>query len=249
MVISSRLSIRIADFFFYEEDCPVDVDIRRFTQLSAPKDGLVCTPFSTIIIDVSQEPRVLLSKMKRDTRYDIRRATEREGFLYDYWSEPSAQVITEFADFYDQFAAQTNRLKLPRARFSDLARASVLDISRISSPEGEPLIWHSHYHAGDRARLLESASLYRKTADSTHRTYVGRANRYHHWRDMLRLKELGCTTYDFGGWYAGKEDVHKLRINAFKEEFGGTVVQNFNCLEAVTLKGKIAARMLSLRGR
>jgi hypothetical protein len=66
---------------------------------------------------------------------------------------------------------------------------------------------------------------------------------------MLRFRDLGCTTYDLGGWYAGKTDTHQLRINAFKEEFGGRVVQNFNCIEAVTIKGKIADTVFSLLSR
>jgi hypothetical protein len=249
IVVSTRLTVRIADFYFAEGECPIPVDIRRFVQLSVPREGVRCNPFHTIIIDLRQNPKLLLSRMKRDTRYEIRRATEREGLLYEYWQNCNPEVIAQFADFYNRFASQIRRRKLARMRFDVLARHGLLDISRISSPDGKALVWHSHYRGNDRARLLESASIYHGASDSVYRTYLGRANRYHHWRDMLRFKELGCRIYDLGGWHAGTEDARKLRINAFKEEFGGTLVQNFNCTEALTLKGRVATTLLSLLRR
>jgi hypothetical protein len=244
MVLSRKYSVRIADFYFEDGKLTVPVDIRRFTQLSFPRGGGQCKSFHTIIIDLSQDPKALLSKLKRDTRYDVRRAIEREGLQYDCWQECNEDIINSFADFYDGCARQIDRPKVSRTRFKNLARYGFLDISRVSSQSGEPLIWHSHYRGKSRARLLESASLYRNAPDSAYRTFMGRANRYHHWRDMMRFKDLGCTVYDFGGWYAGNEDAHKLRINAFKEEFGGTIVENFNCTEPLTWKGKIAAALL-----
>ncbi len=46
--------------------------------------------------------------------------------------------------------------------------------------------------------------------------------------------------YDFGGWYEGREDEERLRINAFKESFGGTVAQGWNAERLITLKARIA---------
>jgi hypothetical protein len=215
-------------------------------QLGTPRAGTRCTPFYTILIELRQDPKVMLSRMKRDTRYDIRRASERERLLYEYWVDGKPEAVCEFANFNDTFAAQTGRPKLKRSRFELLAQSGVLDLSRVSDSDGEPLVWHAHYRGIERARLLESVSLYRSAGFSVQRTFVGRADRYHHWRDMLRLKEQEFTTYDLGGCCPGSEDAHRLGINAFKEEFGGTVVKNFNCMEGVTLKGKIAALVLSL---
>jgi lipid II:glycine glycyltransferase (peptidoglycan interpeptide bridge formation enzyme) len=65
-------------------------------------------------------------------------------------------------------------------------------------------------------------------------------NRCLHWNDMRWFKREGIPTYDLGGWYNGIQDEEKLRINKFKEEFGGTIVKNYNCVQGVTLKGKVA---------
>jgi lipid II:glycine glycyltransferase (peptidoglycan interpeptide bridge formation enzyme) len=68
-----------------------------------------------------------------------------------------------------------------------------------------------------------------------------------YWRDMLRFKASGISTFDFGGYYLGSDDEEKLRINGFKEEFGGRVIQEFNCEKALTLKGELAS--LGIRKR
>jgi hypothetical protein len=68
---------------------------------------------------------------------------------------------------------------------------------------------------------------------------VGRANRYHHWQDIVKFKNLGIATYDLGGWYADTTDPAKININKFKEEFGGELVKHFNCRHGITTKGKL----------
>jgi hypothetical protein len=61
-----------------------------------------------------------------------------------------------------------------------------------------------------------------------------------HYKDMLAFKAAGVRLYDFGGWYAGDTDTDLLRINKFKEEFGGNVELRYNCERGVTLLGKCA---------
>jgi hypothetical protein len=93
-----------------------------------------------------------------------------------------------------------------------------------------------------------AGAIYRSTTDPTRRTIIGRANRLMYWRDMLRFKASGIGTFDFGGYYLGSEDAEKLRINAFKDEFGGRVIQEFNCERALTLKGRAALWAIHKRG-
>ena len=70
--------------------------------------------------------------------------------------------------------------------------------------------------------------------------YIGRANRLHHWLDVLRFRDEGFAIYDFGGWYAGTANDELLRINRFKESFGGEVVLQYNCDQALSWKGMLA---------
>ena len=56
---------------------------------------------------------------------------------------------------------------------------------------------------------------------------------------MLTFKSEKIRMYDFGGWYAGSEDEKRLGINRFKEGFGGKIAYGYDCVEPVSLKGRI----------
>jgi len=116
----------------------------------------------------------------------------------------------------------------------------VLDLSRVSDSTGAGLVWHAHYRAPDRARGIYSASLLGMATDPSVRGLIGRANCHHTWCDILRFQQQGLTVYDLGGWYGGAEDQEKLRINRFKESFGGVLTREFNAETAVTAKGRLA---------
>jgi hypothetical protein len=104
-------------------------------------------------------------------------------------------------------------------------------------------VWHCYVKAGRWVRLVHSASLFRAAAEKAQQNLTSRANRYLHWLDMFRFGESGIDTYDFGGWYSGQEDQEKLRINQFKEGFGGTVASQYNGDRGITLKGILALRL------
>ena len=93
-------------------------------------------------------------------------------------------------------------------------------------------------HVKSCAVLTHSASLYRGR-DKDFRNLVGRANRLHHFKDMLFFKGNACNLYDFGGWYAGTEDQDRLMINRFKEEFGGQKVLQYNVVLNRTWRAKL----------
>ena len=67
---------------------------------------------------------------------------------------------------------------------------------------------------------------------------MGRANRLLHWGDMLRFRELGVATYDLGGWYTEHRDEALLKINSFKEEFGGSVVHEWDAYRPTSPRGR-----------
>ena len=54
---------------------------------------------------------------------------------------------------------------------------------------------------------------------------------------MLRHREQGLKSFDFGGWYPGKEDAGLLEANRFKEGFGGRAVRECKCEQIRSLKG------------
>ena len=181
--------------------------------------------------------------MKRGTRYEIRRAAARDNLVYDYCDGNDVRVFAEFCEYCDKFLVNKRQPKLDRRWLALLAQASLLELTRIADSAGQTLVWHCYHRSPQRATLLYSASHFRNGNGTEYRNKVGRANRYHHWQDMLRFKSAGISTYDLGGWYDGNQDEERLRINKFKEQFGGEIVRNYICEQAPTLKGVLFLRV------
>jgi lipid II:glycine glycyltransferase (peptidoglycan interpeptide bridge formation enzyme) len=177
--------------------------------------------------------------MEKGTRYEIRRAHKEALFTESLEAERSGAALTEFCDFYDRSAALKNLPPMDRNWLGAMARAGELVLTQVNHGEA-PLAWHA-YHCGSRAAvLLYSMSSHRESSDAAFRQLVGRANRYLHWQDILRFKQKGVAKLDMGGWYGGKDDHALLQINKFKEEFGGKVVDVYNSMAGITIKGKLA---------
>lgn len=244
MIAYRKKFIRIAEYWNGEPPGQPSVDLVRFFQQAEPLTGMLCREFYTIVLDLCQRHDVLLAKIKKGTRYEIRRAAN-EDMIYETWSGKEPRIVEEFCEYYDQFALQKAQPRQNRQWLSLLARDDALTLSRVREATGETLVWHAYLDAGSRVTLLSSASLFRDNPNSAYRNHLGRANRFHHWQDVLHFKRRQISTYDFGGWYQKHEDLERLRINKFKEEFGGEIVKTYICERALTLRGKI---FLAMRG-
>jgi lipid II:glycine glycyltransferase (peptidoglycan interpeptide bridge formation enzyme) len=250
MITSTKSSVRIVDLYYDETaNCELKADVVRYNQSPDRKAGGFCTPFHTIVLDLTQSPEALLAGVKSHTRYKIRRAGDKDELDYSYSANPDEEAIRTFADHFDSCGAFKDLPKASRERMRTLADNGALDLSFIRDRSGELLAASSYVVTRGRARGLYAGASYRSTNDPSRRTFIGRANRYLYWRDILRLKESGIRIFDFGGYYAGNEDEEKLRVNGFKEEFGGRVLLEFNCELALTLKGKVALWAVHRRER
>ena len=246
MIVYQKKLLRIAEYWNGEEPKLAGVDLVRRFQQSHPLEGMFCRAFHTILLDLNRDPQELLAQMKRDTRYEIRRAESQDQLTYDRQNGKDPRTFRQFCDYYDEFATRKAQPKLNRAWLTLLASDGALTLSRVSDSTGEALVWHVYHCSSHRATLFYSASLFRKFDSSAMRNKIGRANRFQHWQDMLRFKAEGIGVYDFGGWYEGDSDLERLRINKFKEEFGGEIVKNYICERAVTAKAKLFLRVRRL---
>lgn len=238
IIIKSRF-LTTGEVWFDDEPTDEKVDVMLFRQRSSPIAGTQCSPFHTILINLTQEADDVLASFEKDTRYEIRRAATKDSFVCRHWDKETSNVLSQFIGFYNQFAKTKGLGEANQNMLMALCKADVLALSSCRSSTQEDLVWHIYYRCPTRVRLLHSASLFRETSSGAYRSMVGRANRFLHWQDMLHFKSEGVTVYDMGGWYEGKSDEEKLRINKFKEEFGGTVVKEFNCEKLLTWKARI----------
>ena len=249
MIAYSKFSVRVAEFYFGEVRNGASADIVRHVQYPAPIEGVRCTPFSTILIDLNRPEADLFAEMDHTTRYEVRRGGDKDRLTAEEHLCPSIEILREFWMFCDRFAATKGLPKTNRRKLRALLDASALFLSCVRQEVGDPLVWHAYIRTNTCARLLHSASLFRSESDKPARQLAGRANRFLHWADILQFKLAGISTLDMGGCYEGTTDQERLRINAFKQGFGGQVVKTFNAEVAVTLKGELVLRGLSMMRR
>jgi len=224
------------------------VDVVRYVQRSSPVAGARNEIFATPRVALTATKEALFQSLEKDTRYDIRRAEQRDSARCECPPPYAGGAIAEFIRFYNEFARARGLARLSASRVHAYAAAGALDLSVAKSEAGEPLVWHAYYWGDGIARLLHSASNYRDKTPSE-RSRIGRVNRLLHWQDMLRLKDRGITCYDLGGWYRGTADQEQLRINDFKKGFGGVVVETYNAESVLTWRGRVFVRLSRLRAR
>ncbi len=238
MFTYSRGQLAIGEAWFGEEPERAGLDIVFHIQRSDPLGGAQCRAKHTLLIDLTLDEDALQRGFDADLRWRLRRAT-RDGLVHEHLDARDAQVRDRFYAFHQWWAAEIGLRAVQRGRLDRMAEAGHLDLSSVSTPEGKALVWSAYYVDGRRARGLYRPS-YLCHASSAERQLVGRATRYLIWRDMLRFKSHGYTLFDFGGWYEGGTDAQLLRVNASKKEFGARLVQEWNCDEGVSWRGKLA---------
>ncbi len=246
LIVTKKFIFSVGEVWF-DEDPPElgNVDVLHYRQWIHPIKGGQSDEFHTRLIDLTKSQDELWESISSNDRYKIRRAEQKDQAIYEYFEHIDSDIINEVSDFYDSFASQKGLSNINRNQLQNRVNAGAIDISRIKLQNGESLIWHVYYRSNHRVRLLHSASLKNNT-DTSYQSILGRANRYHHWQDIVRFKNLGISVYDFGGWYTGNTDQEKLGINQFKEKFGGEIVKNFNCINGITLKGKLYLYLLNI---
>jgi len=240
MILYSKRHVNIAELHFNEGgQIPAGIDVVRFQSRPERVPGTYTHLFHTIVMDLDGDSEQLLSRMHRTTSHHIRKVIGRKDIGFELDAAPDVCWAQEFITFFDRFARQKNLPCANRQRILGMQAGGALILSRVTGADGSPLVWHSYVRAGNWARAVHSASLFRE-ADKAQVAMISRANRYRHWLDMIRLGDIGVELYDFGGWYIGKQDHAKLRINQFKEGFGGRILELFNTDHGVTWKGVIA---------
>jgi hypothetical protein len=214
---------------------------------SRPVPGAQSRSFYTLLVDLSQTQEQLRAQLNDDTAYKIRRARDRDKIICESCDPRSPAVMTGFEQMYNAFAAIKGLPPLNRLRLERMAAAGALDITAAKDPQGKILVYHANYRDERRVTQLEMPSLYRTLPQSAARNFCGRANRYLTWSNILRYKQEGLKSFDFGGWHLGS-DPDMLSINDFKRGFGGQVVREYHCEQTLTLKGRVilyAAKLLN----
>src|SRR5712691_506245 len=221
-----------------DEEPPGDsgVDIVLYCQREAPIADARTAPFLSLVTDLSVEEDAITDKFGTDCRYKIRRAETKDGMRMEFITDPEAR-LDEFRAFYDAFAGEKSLEPCDRQWLVAACQARQLALTSASR-NGEALVWHAYVMSGKTARLQYTGSRFRNR-ENDYRALVGRANRWLHWREMLRFKEMGIKRYDWGGLFEDESVPERAGINQFKKDFGGQQVRTYDCTVPVTLRGRI----------
>lgn len=248
----SRHGLRMAEQWLDEPVArPQACDVLLLQQYTRVPQHAFSSPFVSLTLDLTQSEDALLQGLNRDTKYKVRRAQGKDAVECIHEIVASKDLCRQFQDFYDEFAAAKGVGRVHSVEFLARANAGALRLSRAVYG-GQTVVWHVHAATAERATLLYSASHFRQLDDNDMRAAIGRANRLLHWSDILHFKAEGLKVYDFGGWYGGTDDGALLKINQFKEGFGGVRAEQVNAALALSWRGWAYLRlrqMLSPRRR
>jgi hypothetical protein len=241
--------LRFVESYFEFETSLADADVFASLFNRAPAQDWRNYGGFTRLIDLRGDLDRLFAVLGKDTRYEIRRAEERDGVESMLLMDPTKEEAEDFIGFYDDFAASKELPPINQPQVHALRQAGGLALSRARNRDGESLVWHGYIVKQNRARLTHSASLFRLQGEAGRRAELGRANRFLHWSDLVFFRSLGFACYDFGGWYGGSRDDALMKINSFKKEFGGDVVEEWSSFRAGSRLGAsyLALRELALR--
>lgn len=234
--------------FFAVPSTPPAADVLKLFNLPAPFPGVPNESCPTIVIDLSPPEEDLWNGVETKTRKVIRQAA-RDGVAVGRVPELTEEIWNTFLAAYRKLWRRKQRAgALGVGQISELIamRRFVLTVSRDS--DGHILSWHGYVSSNGRARLLTTVSDIDPSRDSHWNNLVGRGHRLHHWQDMLEFKRRGVRVYDLGGVYRGGDDAEQTNIARFKRSFGGQLVETFDAVVPLTLRGRLALALVAQVG-
>jgi hypothetical protein len=239
MVQIRRKTLLFRELWFDEPWSVQGADILLFYHWSQAVAGAQSIEVNSLALELSAPKDEIWSGFSSTTRNEINRAT-REGTVHRIVREPTQRDIEEFHAFYKQFATERHLGGGDNSLWMcEYAREHTIVLTHAHLQNEPPLVWHTYYCKAPWVRLLHSVSLFSHSEDREKRNLISRANRYLHWVDINEFRDRGILHFDFGGWYAGRENEKLLRVNAFKEGFGGLKTKRFHSTLPVSFKGKV----------
>jgi len=233
-----RSLVKTEERWFRCDTSGSSADILRVFAAPIRLTALQCKALDTLVIDLCKSDEALWEQVDKDTRYDIRRA-ERDGVQVRSDVETGTDWLTLFKADYEQLRRRKSLDVLRTWQIEELVARGALSASTSHDASGAILTWHVYVVSAERARLLHSVTRLNDAADAGMRAMIGRANRHHHWRDILRFRDEGKREYDLGGIYRGTEDNAKKTISDFKSQFGGRPVTVYDATIALTWRGRL----------
>jgi hypothetical protein len=254
-LLSARLGgrIRIVETWFDEDPVALkDVDVWISYRRSEPVSSDGWLYFYTIQIDLTLSPEELLKNMRRSTMKEILAARDKDKLTSLFNTSPSDEDIEAFALHFDENPLIKGQGPVDRNRLLALKKTGLVNLAEVRDSEGTIIVSHfllCHRRSGIVQPCYQVSLLYRNSTDTNKAHAIGRANRFLYYSEFLFYKAQGFRIYDQNGWYAGLEDEKRLKINMFKEGFGGRILYGYDCEKAVSPLGWIYLMLRAAKRR
>ena len=203
-----------------------------------PKGAIIQLQY-TLVTKLEQSEEELLSFIKKNCKYEIRRS-ERENSVEEikYGEKIDDDIIIRFEKTYNKMF-ETKGLSgyaFNRELIEEARKTNTLVVSCCTNAEGDNELFHAYLCDGENCILIYSASPLWDDDEKEKAKQIGMMNKYLHWKDILFFKEKGYKVYEWGGISSPDEP---NGIDRFKMEFGGEVVQFNNYIIPKTPLGYI----------
>lgn len=199
----------------------------------------------TIINDLTPSAEDILRGFNDSTRNRIHSITKNDLCTHEFVIGPSESEVYRVYDHVAKFSAIMG-IEAPNLSYlKALNRAKRLHISYTYDRNGVMLTGYGYRLSALRPEQVYTVRAIEPDADKERLKLLSKASRYNLYHDMLHLKSLGFTEYDFSGYDGQSDDIKSRRIDEFKMSFGGTVRTYHNSILYNTIKSKT---YLVLRG-
>lgn len=192
-------------------------NLQLLADLGLKKSPMHLAAEHTVMIDLTKSTDELLADMRRQTRYDVRRAA-KQGITVE--KSHSEAIFREFHQVQAETAKRQNfippnlkTLLAEREAFGD-----DISIYTAKTADGQPIAYGLIIHSGDEGDYYEAAS-----TPLNHKLPGAYALL---WQAMQDLKAAGATRFNLWGIAPAGQPHHRYAgVTTFKTGFGGEVVE------------------------
>ena len=191
----------------------------RQALINVPTQSFYKEEFHTLLTNLRLSEEELFRKCSATVRNEIKRA-EREGGTFSYNTS-----IENFIPFYNNFARIKGLEVIKESQMKAYGKHLIITEATFNN---KVLASHSYIIDEElrRVRLYQSAT--QRFSKELDHNLIGRANKFLHYKDMLKFKELNYSVYDWGGIAHDTMDSNLIGINKFKKSFGGIESVEYN---------------------
>lgn len=205
-------------------------NLQILAKLGLKKSPMHLAAENTVIIDLTQEEDKLLANMRRQTRYDVRRA-DKQGIAVEKGTDE--KIFKEFHKVQADTARRQNFIppKLETLLAEKQAFGENISIYTAKTSEGKPIAYGLIIKDGKEADYYEAAS-----TPLNHKLPGAHALL---WQAMRDLKAEGYKRFNLWGIAPTGQPNHRYAgVTTFKTGFGGEIVEYVPAHDLIISKTK-----------